>query len=458
MAFFSNITPYSNGASVMQEIVPPDQMKAIEEEREALKARKEDLRKLIAHYEEPVIAKLTEDEKRQITRPRRRDAVVEPKVLAATNADDFRHYKNYKAQLKELEDDKDNGLPKALVAKEMGPKPKPAFLLKRGNAGSPGEEVQPGFPQILNPSPAVIPQPKPGQKTSGRRRVLAEWITDAKNPLTARVMVNRIWQHHFGRGIVRSGNDFGTAGDRPTHPELLDWLASEFQAGGWRMKAMHKLIMMSSAYRMSSEAAPEALAKDPMNDHFWRFDMRRLTAEEIRDTILMVTGKLNLKMGGPGIFPTIPQAILAGQSVPGAGWGKSTPEEASRRSVYIHVKRSLVFPLVSAFDGPDTDFSCPSRFVTTQSTQALMMLNSDLINEEAKAFAQRLKKEAGADAGKQVGLALRLALSREPAADEVERGVKFMAALRSKHGATADVALEQFALMVLNLNEFVYLD
>jgi hypothetical protein len=271
-------------------------------------------------------------------------------------------------------------------------------------------------------------------------------------------MANRLWHYHFGRGIVRSPNDFGTAGEKPTHAELLNWLASELMSRRWKLKEMHKLIMMSNAYQMSSAANQVALAKDPLNDALWRFDMRRLTAEEIRDSILAANGKLNLKLGGPGVYSKIPQTILAGQSVPGAGWNTSTPADQARRSVYIHVKRSLVVPVISAFDGADTDFSCPTRFTTTQSTQALMMINSEFINEEAKAFAQRLKKEAGSDATKQVELALWLAASRKPSGEEIMRGVDFMKRLREKHSASADVALEQFALLMLNLNEFVYLD
>jgi hypothetical protein len=328
----------------------------------------------------------------------------------------------------------------------------------RGNASSLGEEVQPGFPQILNAPTPSIPSPKPGQKTTGRRRILADWIASKDNPLTARVVANRLWQHHFGRGIVRSPNDFGLGGDRPTHPELLDWLASELISKGWRLKSIHKLIMTSAAWQMSSAPNAAALAKDPQNDLLWRFDMRRLTAEEIRDTILAVNGSLNPKMGGPGVYPTIPDAIFQGQSVPGQGWGNSSPEEKNRRSVYIHIKRSLPLPALSAFDSADTDFSCPARFTTTQSTQALLMLNSDWINQEAKVFASRLRKETPNDPRAQITLALSLAVSRTPTSAEVDRALNFSQRLSEKHGATKELALEQFALLVLNLNEFVYLD
>lgn len=459
LAFFNNIAPYQkDGPNTMTEILPPDLQRAYEEEQAALKARKEDVRKRIEHFERPVIKSLTVNEKADFDKPRKREALLEEKILAATNADDLRHYKELKKELKELESRKDRDTPRALSAKELSPVPAQTFILKRGNPTSQGDAVSAAFPEVLSPPRVVVAPPKPGQKSTGLRTQLAAWLTDPKNPLTARVMVNRIWQHHFGRGIVRSPNDFGFAGDKPTHPELLDYLASEFMANGWSMKILHKQIMLSAAYQRASTASQENLAKDPNNDLLWRFDMRRLTAEEIRDSILAVTGKLNLKMGGPGIYPTIPATILAGQSRPGEGWGKSSPEEASRRSIYIHVKRSLVVPLIAAFDGPDTDFSCPSRFTTTQSTQALLMINSEMMQEEARALAKRLEREHPDNAPAQVERALSLALSRRPTPQEIERSLGFLQAMREKHRLDRSGALTQFALLVLNLNEFMYLD
>jgi hypothetical protein len=459
LAFFHNITPYTTtGPSVMTPIAPADQVRAFEEEAKSIEQRKEDLKKRIAHFEKLAENQLTEAERDKAKNARRREEIFAPKVLAATNEDELRRYRELWSQLRELEAHKKTDLPQALSVKETGPTPAATYVHVRGNANVRGEEVEPGFPQVLKPpSPAITP-PRPGQTTTGRRRALAEWVTSKDNPLTARVAANRIWQHHFGRGIVRSPNDLGLGGGRPTHPELLDWLASELVARGWSLKAMHKLIMMSSAYQMSSSPNPAAHAKDPQNDLLWRFDMRRLTAEEIRDSILAVNGSLNLKMGGPGVYPAIPDAILQGQSIPGQGWGQSSPEDQNRRSVYIHVKRSLPVPALVAFDSADTDFSCPARFTTTQSTQALLMLNSEWINEEAKAFASRLRNEAGDAPAAQVELALSLAVSRAPKSDEIERGVTFMNRLVEKHHVTKDVALEQFALLVLNLNEFVYLD
>jgi hypothetical protein len=346
----------------------------------------------------------------------------------------------------------------ALCVTESGPNAPETFVLLRGNPHVKGDKVAPAFPSVFNLPEPVIPAPKPGAHTSGRRLVLANWISSKDNPMTARVMVNRLWQHHFGRGIVRSPNDFGLQGIRPTHPELLDWLASEFTERGWSMKAMHRLILTSNAYRMSSRGNDKAHAADPMNDLFWRFDMRRLSAEEIRDSILAVSGDLNLKMYGPGVYPEIPKDVLAGQSVPGRGWPVSPLEEQNRRSVYVHVKRSLLLPLLDSFDLAEPDRSTPVRFSTTQPTQALGMLNGEFLNKQAKVFAARLRKEAGAEASAQVRLALALATSRTPTDAEIQRGVRFMQALQTQDGASAGVALDMFCLLVLNLNEFMYLD
>ena len=328
----------------------------------------------------------------------------------------------------------------------------------RGNPHVPGDKVEPGFLQVLGDNATVIPTPDPGAKTSGRRRALADWIASPDNPLTARVLANRLWQHHFGRGIVRSPNNFGLQGDKPTHPELLDWLADELIRGGWRLKPLHRAIMTSNAYKMSSHGSPEALAKDPANDLFWRFDMRRLSAEEIRDSVLAVSGALKLKMYGPGIYVDIPPEVLAGQSVPGKGWGKSPPREQSRRSVYIHVKRSLVTPILDAFDLAETDRSTPVRFSTTQPTQALGMLNGAFLNEQAGVLSARLRREAGVDPHKQVELALKLIASRQPSAAEIQRGVNLLEVFQSHDGASSEAALKSFCLVALNLNEFVYLD
>ncbi len=368
--------------------------------------------------------------------------------------------KQYRELRKELEELKANKVPgdRALVVTEAGPEAPETHVMLRGNPHSPGDKVEPGFLQVVSTSSPSFPTPPPGSKTTGRRTVLADWIASPENPLTARVMANRVWQYHFGRGIVRSSSNLGTQGDKPTHPELLDWLASELISNGWRLKSLHRIILNSDAYKMSSKPDDKALAADPMNDRFWRFDMRRLTAEEIRDSILAVTGTLSLKMYGPGVYPEIPAEVMAGQSVPGAGWGKSSNEDQARRSVYVHVKRSLILPILESFDLAETDRSLPVRFATTQPTQALGLLNGSFMNKQARAFAARLKREAGPESSKQVELALHLATGRKPTEKEIKRGVALISALLERDGASPELALESFCLVVLNLNEFLYLD
>ncbi|HEX7377382.1 MAG TPA: DUF1549 domain-containing protein, partial [Pirellulales bacterium] len=374
----------------------------------------------------------------------------------------------YRERSKELERLKREPVPAdyALCVTEM-PHPPDTFVLSRGNAHVPTVKVEPGFPSVVAVEQPVMQAANgsaaPGATTtvpasSGRRLVLANWIAAADNRLTARVIVNRIWQHHFGRGIVRSPNNFGFLGERPTHPELLDWLAGEFIARGWSIKTLHRLMMLSSAYRMSSRANDAALTRDPLNDLFWRFNMRRLSAEEVRDSIYSATGNLNRRMYGPSFYPQLSAEVMATQSAPGHGWGNSPPGEQARRSVYIHVKRSLITPLLADFDFPDTDASCEARFATTQPAQALGMLNGRFLHEQAAAFAERLRREAGAERAEQVRLALRLALLRPADEAAVARGVRLIERLEAEHGLGGDESLTFYALLVLNLNEFVYLD
>ncbi len=373
---------------------------------------------------------------------------------------DLKSWKDKVAQLKREQ----NASPKALVISEHGDKAPETHLLYRGNphAETSAETlVEPAFPGVLKaPAPQIVP-PVSGRST-GRRLALAKWIASPDNPLTARVIANRVWQYHFGRGLARSPSNFGFAGDPPTHPELLDWLAAELVASGWRLKALHKTILLSAAYRAASAAEPESLAADPLNDTLWRFDSRRLSAEELRDTIHVVSGAFSPRMFGPGIYPSIPQTVLATQSRPGAGWGNSPPAEQARRSIYIHVKRSLLTPLLADFDLAETDTPCPVRFVTTQPTQALGMMNGDFIQRQAQGFADRVRREAGgpdaADVRACVQRAIEVALVREPTADEISRGLALIDQLETTEGISPGRALELYCLLLLNLNEFAYLD
>jgi hypothetical protein len=369
----------------------------------------------------------------------------------------FDTYNKLNRELSELDRAPVAGEIRAMIVQESGMDPPPLHVHIRGNASSPGDQVEPGFPQIFGGLVPVI-QANEKTKTSGRRKALAEWITHPKNPRTARVMVNRIWQHHFGRGICPTPSDFGYLGMEPTHPELLDWLATEFVRKKWSIKEMHRLIMNSEAYQMSSKGSALALEKDPQNDLLWRYDMRRLTAEEMRDTILYLSGQLNLAVGGESVYVPLPEEVLATSSTKGGKWGTSSPEDAARRSIYVHVKRSLKPPMLSDFDFADTDAPCPVRFNTTVPTQALNMLNSEFLNEQAAVFAVNLRETAGDDPKAQIRAAFETALSRPVTDDEISRAEEFLNVMQKDHGLSKSEALVRFCLLVLNLNEFVYLD
>jgi mono/diheme cytochrome c family protein len=368
-------------------------------------------------------------------------------------------YKGLTARRDKMRENRPTGMAQALCVKEDLAGMKPTYLLARGNPQSPGVEVYPSFPSVLSPPEPEIAPLADGAVSSGRRIALAKWMTSPSNPLTSRVIVNRIWQYHFGRGIVRTSSDFGFQGSKPTHPELLDWLAAQFVEDGWSMKAMHRRIMNSAAYQMSSAGREDALAKDVTNDSFWRFDMRRLSAEEVRDSILWANGTLNAdRMYGPSIYTKIPAEVKAGQSQPGSGWGNSSPEDEARRSVYIHVKRSLLDPILESFDMADTDQTCPVRFATTQPTQALGLLNSEFILEQASVFAEMLKEAHPDSLDIQIRTALRRVMQRPPTDEEVARGLQLINTLQNENKMTIEQALKYFCLVALNLNEFVYLD
>ena len=348
---------------------------------------------------------------------------------------------------------------KALVVTEGGRNPQETFILQRGVPANKGEKVEPGYPLCAGGGTAVFSGTVPDPSTSGRRSVLANWMVSPDNALTPRVIVNRIWQYHFGRGIVRSSNNFGVAGDRPTHPELLDWLATEFVRQGWSFKKMHRLILTSNAWKLSSVASAESRKKDPQNDLLQHFDMRRLQAEEIRDSILQASGQLNLAQFGPSVYPDIDKAVMQGQSIPGKDWHpeRNKPEEKNRRSIYIFVKRSLLFPLLEAFDIAETDRTTPMRYASTQPTQALTMLNSTLMLQSAKAMAERVQRDAGMDPDAFVARALQLVVQRPPTAAEVVKLRSLVIRLELR-GAGDDQVRTYVCLAALNLNEFLYLD
>ena len=329
---------------------------------------------------------------------------------------------------------------------------------ERGSANALGDEVPARFPLVLGGEAPDVPELPETIGANGRRLALANWLASEDNPLTARVMANRIWQHQFGRGIVRTASDFGRLGEAPTHPELLDYLAATFIEKGWSIKAMNRFIMTSKAFRMSSSAQQAGLQIDPVNNLFWRFDMRRLTAEEFRDSLLAVNGSLNPKPFGPSFYTKMPEEVLATASRPDQAWGKSSEAERDRRSVYIFIKRSLREPLLASLDQAQTDSPCPVRFATTVPTQSLITLNSEQMQEEAAVFAEYLKNEAGDDLADQIRLGLKRVLSREPSEKQVQSNLAFVQNVIKEHGLEKDRALKLFCLVAYNLNEFVYLD
>jgi len=452
VAFFTEIDRYNTQGS-QTDLSPPE----VASQHRQLAERRAAVRQKMAPIEQAGIVKMSAEDQRA-TEGKERDKVLREKLKACLSEGAWSEYVQLKQQLAEVDATK---LPPRDTVLGIGrclKEPPKSFVLNRGNPHVPGTEVEPAFLTALGGGrPSIAPR-SADATSSGRRKALADWIASPTNPLTARVIANRVWQHHFGRGLVRSSSNFGSLGTPPTDPELLDWLAAQLVEGGWRLKPLHRLIVISSAYRMSSEGNSKALAEDPANDHFWRFDMRRLGAEEVRDSMLAVSGQLNLKMFGHGIYPKLSQEVLQTQSMPGSGWEKSPYEEQCRRSIYIHAKRSLVVPLLAEFDVCDTDSSCAVRFSTTQPTQALAMLNGDFAHQQAAALAKRIKSEAPGNLEGQIQRALRLALARSADPREVDRGLTLIKSLQTEHGLSADKSLELFCLTVLNLNELVYLE
>jgi hypothetical protein len=323
----------------------------------------------------------------------------------------------------------------------------PSYFLLRGDPNNRGSIMKPGFVTAAtygNP-PTEIP-PADGH-TSGRRRALAEWLTSPQNPLTARVIVNRIWQHHFERGIVATLDNFGKMGEPPTHPQLLDWLAVEFMNRGWSIKAMHRLMMTSEAYQMASAFEdPAGREKDPQNQYLWRFRPQRLEAEAVRDSILTASGSINLAIGGPPVFPPLQKGLFT-EANHGIWKTEADGPGVWRRSVYVYRKRGLAFPMFQVFDLPEQNVTSGARYVSTVPTQALTLLNDEFVLRQAQLFADRVKKEAGDDPARQIDLAYRVALTRPPTAAELAAALSVV----------KDQSLVDLTDVLLNVNEFVYL-
>jgi hypothetical protein len=362
-------------------------------------------------------------------------------------------------------------IPQGYFLREPSSKAPATHLLLRGQAANPGPEVGPGVPAVVVQSQPRFPVPPPEARTSLRRLTLARWLTGPDNPLTARVIVNRVWQSHFGAGLVRTPSDFGTMGDAPTHPELLDWLAGWLVEHGWSLKALHRLILTSSTYRISTQNNSRGTAEDPEDRLLWRMPYRRLEVEVIRDAMLAASGDLNRQMYGPSIYPPVPRAALAGHSDPDQVWRPSQEAAAARRTIYVFLKRSLIVPMLEVLDLCDTARSTPRRNITSVPTQALTLLNGDFVNQQARHLANRLEREAGPDPAAQIAHAYLLTVCRPPARAEskalrefLERECRERLAEAERAGAALNTgaarhqALVELCRALLNLDEFVYAD
>jgi hypothetical protein len=429
-----------------------DQVKALKTE---LKEKQDPVDKKILEQRLVTVPKEAHDELRKIfatpngerTDAQKATAKKYETTLKITTEDAKQAEPAFKLQAEDLEkrikltDAKRIPEPKIRALWDRGD-PSPTYILRRGSASSFGPPVDPGPPAVLmdGRTPFTIKAPWPGAHKTGRRLAFARWLVRPENPLTARVMVNRIWRHHFGTGIVKSLGNFGKAGVAPTHPELLDWLSVEFMRSGWRMKAMHRLMMTSNTYRQVSQASPEIERIDPENKLLGRMPLRRMEAEEVADAMLQVAGRLDRSPYGP------PDPVIVRRD------GLVTPlatEKGWRRSVYVNQRRTELPSLYESFDLPSMNPACLDRAESIVATQALHLLNNGMVDDVAGYFADRVKREAGEDPAAQVERAYWLATGRAPNAEERAASLDFVA----KSGT-----LKRFCHTLLNSASFLYID
>jgi hypothetical protein len=343
---------------------------------------------------------------------------------------------------------------KVMALIETKPAVPATHVLLRGLAANKGDEVNAAVPVVLSIKTVTFPEPT--GKTSLRRKTLAEWITAPAHPLTWRVMVNRVWQHHFGAGLVETPSNFGFSGMKPTHPELLDYLAAQFIAKGGRLKPLHKLMLMSATYRQQSSGNEKGQALEPMNHLLWRMNKQRMEAEVVRDSILSMSGKLNCTQGGPGFKPRIRAELLDASQRNKWPAIKVEAKEHWRRSVYIYVKRQLLMPSLELFDAPTTTDSCALRMQSTVPTQALVLMNDEFVEDQAGYLARRAMAEAGDRLPEIVDRLFMLTLSRKPATKRLEQALAF---LQSREQVSdRPTALRDLSQVLLNSSEFIYIE
>lgn len=392
-----------------------------------------------------------------------------PETVARTIAQSHSQIENLRRAVPDL--------PRAYFMTESKSHVPETFLQLRGRAALPGPRVDPGIPVVLTRHQPTF---ETQSSTTGRRLALAEWIADPRNPLTARVIVNRVWQFHFGEALVRTPSDFGILGDSPTHPELLDWLADWFvHDAKWSLKQLHRLILCSRTYQMDTVGHVEYAEHDPENWSLWKFPYRRLAVESIRDSMLAASGRLNRQMHGPGTYLFVPKEALDGHSDPDKIWKPFVESQASRRTVYAFVKRSLTVPMLEVLDLSDSTRSCEKRNVTSVSTQALTLFNGDFVNRQAAYLASRILDDRSLQTfDERLERAYRLTLCRDPRPGERQALRAFVQEEQGELGEQGELAdqidggtvgqesrtsadreqwvWQQVCRVLFNLNEFAY--
>jgi uncharacterized protein DUF1553/uncharacterized protein DUF1549 len=403
------------------------------------------------------------------------------RALRGLKGDDAKRYAELKKQLAEFDSLKPAPLPQGQFMRDISTTAPPTYVLLGGNVGARGDEVQPGFLSILDPGDAQYAPPA-GVNSTGRRTALAQWMADPKNPLVPRVMVNRIWHYHFGRGIVATPGDFGRMGAHPSHPELLDYLTANFIDNGFSVKKMHRMILLSNTYQQSSEFNAKPAEADSDDTLLWRWPRRRMEAEAVRDTMLEVSGLLDRKMGGPGAFPPLPAGTSTELSATAAAGGWRTekdPAQTNRRSVYIFVRRNLRYPMMQEFDSANNFDVHNARINTVTPSQTLELMNFDLVVNWAQSLAGRVLNDRGLTEPAQIDRAYRLTFGRAATTEEQGIAASFFKTqtpiLQARlDGGAAKPALPtnipegmdparaaawvDFCQMLMNSNEFLYIN
>jgi cytochrome c551/c552 len=464
-AVFFSIKPASHPLADPEEVARHTaEMKRIDSLQEPLRKRKTAIEKphREKYFEEKLASlpaymreawntpadKRTEGQKLNARQLERTFNLPEAELVARMPAVDQAEHKANAAAMKDLDNQRPRMYASAMSIAEQGRDPLPSYFLHRGSTGSKGSLMEPGVLSVasLREIPAI--PPPPDAKTSYRRRNFAEWLASADNPLVPRVMANRIWQRHFGEGIVATPNNFGKTGAAPTHPELLDFLAAEFTKSGGSVKAMHRVMMKSKAYRMAADDIEANRAVDSANRYVWRMPRQRLDIETIRDNMMAVAGTLDATVGGPAVLPYIDPSLFASSSKRTWHGKPDTDKSTWRRSLYVFSKRTIRYPMFESFDQPDMVTSCGRRNTSVTAPQALLFMNNSMVRMHAGHFAERLRRDAGADAARQVERAFELGLARAPSPTERDRSITLV--------QSGPDGLLDFCQAIFNLNEFVY--